>query len=292
MKKKRILSIALLGVTLCSCNEKDVTLPELKVNVQIEKLTRAEKEQFQSGDAIGLFIQDKNEDNYNQCDCSFNNKVTYTGSQWALSSTINAGSESGSVFAYYPYKQTLPSIDKIPVESASQIDYLYANKTTVNTKNPNITLRMQHALSLVRFIIKKEGYDGKGVVSRMALQNIPTSGMMDSRTGHITVSNIGNQSYTGDYRLTEQAPLVLSVIALPLSVTSTTAYITIDGEKYRYELSPSNWTAGKITSYTLQIDTATNTLFAVENTTIESWTSGENYTGNLTNEGFQVDHEA
>lgn len=291
MNKNKVISITLLGIILCSCNEKDV-LPELKVNVQIESLTRAEKEEFQPGDAIGLFIQDKNEDNYNQCDCSFNNKVVYADSQWILNSPIIAGNEEGCVYAYYPYKEGILSIDKVPLESASQTDYLYATPVNVNMEKSNITLRMQHAMSLVRFIIKKEGYDGKGVVSRVALQNIHTSGMMDSRTGYITVSNIGNEAYTGEYQLTEEVPLVLSVISLPLSVTSTTAYITIDGEKYRYDLSPSNWTAGKITSYTLQIDTVTNTLFAVENTTIESWTSGENYTGNLTNEGFQVDHEA
>ncbi len=182
--------------------------------------------------------------------------------------------------AYFPYDAEVETPTQIQVESATQTDYLYSRAITVNAENPVVTLQMQHALALVRLVIKKNGYLGEGDVSGVSLQGINTEGMLDISSGEILISKTGNESYKGAFQLTDD-PLTIGIIALPQTVTSTTVLLFIDGERYGYKLPEGIWEQGKETTYTLGINTVGKKLFELGNSSIDEWGTGGSYEGDL-----------
>lgn len=286
MKKSRILIIPILGIMLVgifiSCG-KDEAKPDKTSILSIGKaevLTRSSKDAFTEGDEIGIFVMNEDGDKYNDCPCTWNNRATLLENAWKLEKNIYLNSNTGTVRAYYPYSTTVEQPTRIPIESATQTDYLYSRQMTANAENPVVTLQMQHALALVKFVVKKENYAGEGVVSGISLQGISREGTIDITTGDIVVSKTGNESYKGDFLL-EDSPLTIGIIALPQRITSTTVLFFVDGERYGYKLPEGVWEQGKETTYTLGIDTSGKKLFEIGSSTIDSWGAGGSYEGNL-----------
>lgn len=279
---KNYILIALLSIVLfssCEQQEQRETLSKLSISADVNRLTRASKDYFIVGDELGVFLLNTTGQNYNDCDCSFNNKGTMS-SGWSLASDISLSNNVATVYAYYPYSSAITDLRKIPIESTSQTDYLVANPTTVDATNSIAMLRMNHALSLVKFTIKKDGYSGVGRITDIVMQGITLSGSFDVCTGSITSGETGNENYKADVRLSD-TPITIGLIAIPQNVLSTTALITIDGDQYIYKLVPSNWVQGKETTYTLSIDSDDKTLVSVGSSTIDEWGTGGSYEGNL-----------
>ena len=287
MKKNRILLLPILGmlsVVCCfvSCGDDETTSTKssvLSIN-RAEVLTRSSKDTFAQGDEIGIFVLGENGDKYNDCPCCWNNKVTLLDNVWNVEKNIYLNSKSGTLRAYFPYDAEVETPTQIQVESATQTDYLYSRAITVNAENPVVTLQMQHALALVRLVIKKNGYLGEGDVSGVSLQGINTEGMLDISSGEILISKTGNESYKGAFQLTDD-PLTIGMIALPQTVTSTTVLLFIDGERYGYKLPEGIWEQGKETTYTLGINTVGKKLFELGNSSIDEWGTGGSYEGDL-----------
>lgn len=282
MYMKNYILIALLSIAFfssCEQKEQEETLSKLSISANVNQLTRASKSSFVSGDEIGIFLLNSAGQNYNDCDCSFNNKGTMS-SVWNLKSDIQLSNDIATVYAYYPYSSGITDLRKIPIESTSQTDYLVATPTTVDATNSIAMLRMNHALSLVKFTIKKDGYSDVGHITDIMMQGITLTGSFDVCTKTITSAEKGNESYKADIHLSE-IPITIGLIAIPQNVLSTTALITIDGEQYSYKLVPSNWMQGKETTYTLSIDIENKTLVTVGSSTIDEWGAGGSYEGNL-----------
>lgn len=285
MKKKIYFSVSmamLVMVMLTSCKD-DGTESE---KYSVLSISRAEiqslnsKNAFNQGDEIGIFVFDEAGGRYNDCPCSWNNKATLLDGGWKVDRDIYLTGESGTIRAYYPYDTEVLLPSQIPVRSASQTDYLYSRAISADAEHPVVTLQMQHALSLIKFVIRKDGSPGAGLVSGLSIQGISTEGTLDISTGEILVSKTGNESYKGSFTLGDE-PLVIGIIALPQSVTSTTVLLMIDGERYGYKLPAGEWPQGKETTYTLGINTSGKKLFEVGGSSIDEWGTGGNYEGNL-----------
>lgn len=287
MKNKKIIFIPILGIILAgslfvSCENDETAAPKgsvLSIN-RAEVLTRNSKDTFAQGDKIGIFVLNEAGEKYNDCVCSWNNLAILLENSWKVDKNIYLNEEDGTMQAYYPYNAEVDNPTKIQIESATQTDYLYSRAITVNTENPVVTLQMQHALSLLKVVIKKDSYQGEGNVSGVSLQGINTEGLLDICTGEIFINKTGNESYKGDFILTD-APLSIGIITLPQIVTNTTILLVIDGERYGYKLPEGKWLQGKETTYTLGINTAEKKLFEIGNSSIDEWGAGGSYEGDL-----------
>lgn len=251
----------------------------LSIN-RAEVLTRSTKDTFEQGDEIGIFVLDEMGSKYNDCFCSWNNKATLLENGWKIEKNIYLNEKDGTMKAYYPYNTEVAQPTQIPVESATQTDYLYSRSISVNVENPVVTLQMQHALTLVKLVIKKDGYLGEGDVTGVSLQGINKEGTLDISTGEIRISKTGNESYKGAFKLTDE-PLIIGIIALPQIVTSTTVLLYLDGERYGFKLPEGEWTQGKETTYTLGINTVGKKLFEIGSSSIDEWGTGDSYEGDL-----------
>ncbi len=286
MKKNRFLLVPIMGILavgmFISCGDDDATSGKtsvLSIN-RAEVLTRSSKDTFEQGDEIGIFVLNEMGGKYNDCSCTWNNRATLLENVWKVEKNIYLNDKDGTMRAYYPYNVEVNQPSQITVESATQTDYLYSRPITVNAENPVVTLQMQHALALVKLVIKKDGYLGEGDVSGVSLQGINTKGTLDISTGEILISKTGNESYKGAFKLTDD-PLTIGIIALPQTVTSTTVLLMIDGERYGFKLPEGEWSQGKETTYTLGINTVGKKLFELGSSSIDEWGAGGSYEGDL-----------
>lgn len=291
MKKKfNYLMVLLAMILITSCEEEHGKASSLAINANVGETTRASKLNFIPGDEIGIFVKNTEDGNYNDCDCSFNNKSTLS-TEWLLKENIQLTKKVGTVYAYYPYSSEVSDIKQVPISSSSQTDYLFSVPASVNSDSPVATLRMQHALSLVKFVIKKDGYSGEGHITEINLKNIGLSGSLNVMTGDIVTKTTGNEKYEAVFILNESTPLAIGLIAFPQVVSSTTALITIDGDQYSYKLAPSNWEKGKEITYTLKINQTEKTFISIGSATIDEWGSGGDYEGNLSGDGIDIGTE-
>lgn len=285
--------ILLSASFFASCEEgessKKTSKSVLSIVANVE--TRASKTGFVSGDELGLFLFDAEGNSYDSSGSCSNNKAVLATDKWALKNEIVLTDKIGKIYAYYPYSELVSNPKQISVTSSSQVDYLYSVPVAVDEASSVATLHMKHALSLIKFVIKKNGYAGAGHITEVSLKGIGLSGSLDAMTGTVTTLTTGNETYQGDFYLEESTPLAIGIIALPQSVTKTAATVVIDGVNYSYELASSNWEVGKETTYTLKIDQASRSLITVGIATIDSWGAGGSYEGDLLSGGIDIGTE-
>lgn len=284
-----------LVVIIISCTQEDTRNSGIALNLNValsSNETRAPIEDFINGSQIGLFVIKENGDNYNDCDCSFNQTLTKNIQKWDLGQEIVLSNEVANIYSYYPFKEEL-SEKKIEVEVASQTDYLYGLKTTANSSSATTTIIMKHALSLNSFIIKKKDYSGNGLLTKIEISGVDISGTMDILTGAIS-SDIqkGKITVTCNVTLDNNQENKLSFITMPMLIGNTNnvvATFTIDDTEYKYQIDTEEWEQGKENVYTLSIAPGTKQLVEIGSVTLDSWQPGGNYEGNLEKDKFQVD---
>lgn len=292
-----IFSVAGFIGLLASCEKEPNGTDQsqmLTINAEITESTKAPKSNFEKDDVLGLFVKDSNNQNYNDCDCSFNLKSTYSGVDWQLSEAVMLSEKKATLYAYYPYNATLTDCTALPIEACTQTDYLYATPIEVDATNPNAKFSMQHALSLAKFSILRGDYAGSGLISRITLQHVTKTGTLNTHTGSITAGKIGHEIYTPNKDLllpNGSNPLTVDLITIPMAVTTSSVIFRIDGVDYLSKLTNSIWESGKETTYTLSIDQESKTLLSIENVSIEPWGTGGSYEGTLMGGGFDVDVE-
>ncbi|MFA5850484.1 MAG: fimbrillin family protein [Bacteroidales bacterium] len=111
--------------------------------------------------------------------------------KWVLSKPVCLSIINAKIFAYYPFTQfeenlsgtgetaiVLVDIPKNQV-MALQTDYMYASQSTylplgggpIFYANPHVTLELNHALSLISFVIFKEDFSGPGILSDIEISD-------------------------------------------------------------------------------------------------------------------------
>ena len=199
---KRIFLPALcLILTLASCQEVLITPPEpipeelvaLELSMSTATLTKGliKDTQLPNGSSVGITIKDTQ----GYYSGELYNNVVYTsrndnGQQvWETEFPIMLSSEIGTLFAFYPFSESLDQISSIPLKatSVSQVDYLYGVPVTVNRDKRNASIVMKHALAAVKITYVRGTYTGAGKVTKVSFggECIGTSAYLDATDGSL-----------------------------------------------------------------------------------------------------------
>lgn len=280
---KELVFIALLGIFMGACSkdeitdvpvipptpepEEPVTPPEPKpvflgINpyiAGIEPVTRGIITNFTDNDRIGIYLTaGKLGTNYQDNPEAANLPAMYMQGNWKVEKDIEL-TEEGTAFAYYPYSNDIADATAIPLEIATQTDYLYATSSIVDKKNPIAQVGMKHALTLVSIRIRKNDYQHTGKLSKVEVLDVQETGTMNIATGEITRTG-ANTTYSVDRDLVlDDNDLVKTqMIMLPMTISEAGGNVrfrmTIDDKYYIWDVPKSHiWEAGKEYTYTLNL---------------------------------------
>ena len=193
---------------------------------------------------------------------SYNN-IPFTANGSDASQTWNGSSialsmNEGKCYAYYPYSSSVTDMTSIPVSTSGQDDYMYATAVTVNANNTTASLKMKHALSAVRFMIKKGTYAGTGQVTAVSVKSsaLGTSGTLNAVTGEVTsVSGKGSTISVSKSLKLSTSTQDVDVIVVPTgSAADLTLSVTLDGKTYSTVVSGAAVTKANCNKYTLTVN--------------------------------------
>lgn len=199
--KKTLITCTVLTVILCSCNTNLVGNPEpdarLKVNITNSASTRAliEENRLPDGSEVGITVLETDYTDYDGISAFKNVKYTAStqGSSqvWSGQSEIILSTTKGTLFAYYPYSESVTDITAVPVQATSthQTDYMYAAPVTeLNNKNATANVTMKHALAAVRLSITRGSFSGTGKVTSVGIKGdaVATSASLNTITGALS----------------------------------------------------------------------------------------------------------
>jgi hypothetical protein len=265
MKTSIFSFAALAAVTFSSCQSEDDCVRmesqnQLSISASIGGATRASatpKTAWETGDRLGVFVLADGggfASPYHGAGGNLNAPFTCTADGWT-SAKITLDNRQGDVYAYYPYAETSADGSAIPVESATQTDYLWAKSAgKVSVYNTHISLNMQHALTQVVFRMKREDYTGgEGRLTRVVITNngsstaLQSSGTLNLATGGVTGTAAGSVSLAADH-LIGAAESLFAAIVLPVTATAgdeLKVVFTIDGKDYHHLFAAGTaWTPG------------------------------------------------
>jgi hypothetical protein len=240
----------------------------LSISASIGGATRASatpKTAWETGDQLGIFVLTAGggfASPYHGFAENLNAPFTFTANGWT-SAKITLSSREGDVYAYYPYAATSADGSTIPVEAASQTDYLWAKGGQVSVFNTHISLNMQHALSQVVFRMKQTDYTGgEGRLSKLRICNngsstaLQSSGTLNIATGSITGTSPGGVELTANHLIGPSESL-FAITVLPLLSTTgedVKVVFTIDGKDYEHIFATgTTWSPGYRHIYTFTL---------------------------------------
>lgn len=279
--------ICLSGLAFClACSDEIVregNLTPLSLAVTIENSleTKAPMESgsFGEGERIGLFVEGASTVQYEGStyqNIPYQSYGTSTSQTWS-GATILLSSAMGRAFAYWPYDANLPSdYTQVPVDVATQTDWLYSGwKASLSNKQPDLTLTMNHALTVIEFDLKRGDYTGTAKLTEVSM-----SGAALGKTGKLNVTNgswsgvaTGTIGVTGLASELQTSPVTaVKLLAIPISGVQRTinARFTIDGKVFPISLSCAvDYAAGYKYVYTITLNGQGLSAGAV---TVTDWT--------------------
>ena len=307
--KRLFIAMAVVSATIfgfSSCNNDDVAVnpsqgqtADLRIQTEITsaetdlRSTKAALSSFPEGSALSLFVTNGTlGSNYPQG--PYNNvQAEFQSGRWVLTPAVKLGETPATIFAFYPYNTSYTNgASNMNVNHTNQLDYMYGTNAegqgNIDRSNPNMRLRMKHALSLLRFNIKKMNYPGEGRLTRIEIAN--TTGMQDLRsacsvnlsTGELThISGNYNPAFieniNGLYTITDNEPVnPQEVIVMPVDKTSANGSIIIrffiDGASYTYNVPVNTiWKQGTKYLYNVLFN---GTELEIDDVIISDWTEG------------------
>ena len=285
--KRIFLPVLCLILTLASCQEELITPPEpmpeelvaLELSMSTATLTKGliKDTQLPNGSSVGITIKDTQ----GYYSGELYNNVVYTsrndnGQQvWEAQSPIMLSSEIGTLFAFYPFSESLDQISSIPLKatSVSQVDYLYGVPVTVNRDKRNASIVMKHALAAVKITYVRGTYTGAGKVTKVSFggECIGTSAYLDATDGSLyNITGKGGMIAPGMTTKTLSSSLQeTEIIVIPTGATNGKVVITIDGTDYTLEFGDISLKQGQITQFHLTVDTGELSLSDI---TVSEWT--------------------
>ena len=285
--KRIILPALCLSLALTSCKEELLTSPEpivdeceeLVLSMSTATLTKGliKDTQLPNGSSVGITIMDT----YGYYSGELYNNVEYTsrdedGQQiWEAESPIMLSAETGTLFAFYPFSESLDQISSIPLNTTSvtQVDYMYGVPVTVNKDKRNATIVMKHALAAVKISYVRGTYTGAGKVTKVSFGGdcIGTSAYLDATDGSLyNITGKGAMIGPGMNTKTLSTSLQESeIIVIPTGGTKGKVVITIDGTDYTLEFEDIALRQGEITQFDITVDSGELSLSDI---TVSEWT--------------------
>ena len=200
--------------------------------------------QWQTGNRMGLFTE------------GTNLEYTFNGESWTATQPYEVKKEQ-TVYAYHPYVKGEFNNSSIEFDISAQEDVMYG-QCTVNSDFTTAQPEMKHALSLVRIKVVRDEYLGDGVITDMAMDNVPRFINMNYTSGvSMPVQNSERISIPigGGFMLDDENPTIPEAI-LPTwgSNYGISLSFSLDGERKEYPFPESHrWEMGMIYTYTIKI---------------------------------------
>lgn len=199
---------------------------------------------WQTGNRMGLFTE------------GTNLEYTFNGESWTATQPYEVKKEQ-TVYAYHPYVKGEFNNSSIEFDISAQEDVMYG-QCTVNSDFTTAQPEMKHALSLVRIKVVRDEYLGDGVITDMAMDNVPRFINMNYTSGvSMPVQNSERISIPigGGFMLDDENPTIPEAI-LPTwgSNYGISLSFSLDGERKEYPFPESHrWEMGMIYTYTIKI---------------------------------------
>lgn len=202
--------------------------------------------QWQTGSRMGLFTE------------GTNLEYTFNGESWTATQPYEVKKEQ-TVYAYHPYvKGEISTVNPfIYFDISKQEDVMYG-QCTVNSDFTTAQPEMKHALSLVRIKVVRDEYLGEGVITDMAMDNVPRTIEMDYISGLSGPEDNSERisiPIGGGFMLDDEHPTIPEAI-LPTwgSNYGISLSFSLDGERKEYVFPESDrWEMGMIYTYTIKI---------------------------------------
>ena len=243
-----VLSVSMFGT---SCNDEEFADSarkplQLSVTANAPLVSRAiiNDTYLPDGSQIGVTLTATDGSAYdNQDFYNLAYSASGTGAEqvWSSATPASLSTTSGKVIAYYPYNGSEElDLTAIPVETASQTDYMYAKPVTgIDFTSADINLNMQHAMTDIRINLKKGTYTGTGEVTKVTAKAaaFATSATMDAETGvFANVSGSGAQFVQEFTDLTLTTTVYSQDFLMVPDTKSTSGEVSIltiiDGKKF------------------------------------------------------------
>ena len=283
-KAKILLSQLLcIGAVFTACTDDEVvnqTTKALQVSVSTE--TPAESRAIIDGgylpDGASIGVTLTAEDGSAYDGQAFTN-LQYTAAgegsaqAWISATPASLSITAGKVIAYYPYYGGDDfDLKAVPVETASQTDYMYAKPVTgINMVSPAANLTMQHAMTDIRINVKKGTYTGTGEVTKITAKApaFATTATMDVETGLFANVSGGGAQFVQELTgaAISSGNVVHDFLIVPDAKSTSgevSIFVIIDGKKFAVNVPYTEaFQQGFAYTYNLTLDNAALTLDGV-----------------------------
>lgn len=277
--------------------------PTVRIPIDIStSITRVTETAFESGDAIGLYVVNRNDDgSHNELKPSGNYvdnmRYTYSYNTWTPDETVYWKDDKtcADFYLYYPYQaghvNENPMVFKVEadqsnVNSYKKSDVIVGSTMNVAPSQTTVHIASKHVMSRVVIALKPgEGFTDASLAASdvKVTLNVPAvSANIDLATGKVEpIMNYDGESLT----MTSMAPYkdgnVYRAIVVPQIVSQTNLIkVNVDGSDFLFSKA-FNFESGK--SYTFNVTLAKKS--SGLNATITGWDSdGVDYGGTATEE--------
>lgn len=292
--KKAIFYGMMVAIATTSCIDDnlnpDLNDGYLKIECPVKTMSRTLIEGTYLPDAsnIGISVFDESNSSYNGVIYN-NTKYTASGTEsdqiWSTETPLRLFSADGTVYGYFPYSESVTDLTKIPVETTSQTDYMYATPTSVNSTSPTANLVMNHALAAIKINLKKGGFLGEGNITNVYLNygGWSTDGTLNSMTGEITpnTENIGSQIVLATSgQLSQSGTILYSTLVPTATEEQFLIAVEVDGETFNV-YNKQTFEQGKLYTYDIILNKANLT---VSRCTVTEWEEIETPAQNISEE--------
>ena len=300
---KLLSQLLCIGAVFTACtddevvNQADKAPLQVSVNTSLAKQSRSivHGEWLPSGSTIGVSLFDTEGDDY---DGQGYYNIQYKGNGeeedqvWSSMGVTPAVSANEAVLvAYHPYNDDEDlDITAIPVEIASQTDYMYSGPVTgITNAAPKADIVLDHALTAIRVKLVLGDFTGDASVSEIAVASPALASTATLNAADGSLDNIAGQgdkfTLPVDFGLvaggTDNDIMFVPDASVELGVTTVSA--TIGGKKYTAGIEfDQAYKQGYIYTYTLTLN---NSGFAVTKVNVNPWEQGNDDAATLEPEG-------
>ncbi|MDE7347329.1 MAG: fimbrillin family protein [Muribaculaceae bacterium] len=249
---KSSASVLLLATVLASCTDSPNApastdtngKTEMKFTLSHPSQTRATDTAFEKGDAVGLYVAEASTPLEPSGNIVNNERLVYSGSDWAAGRKLFWDNGSYNVYAYYPRMDHVTSITDLPLQVSEDqtsggyeaSDLLYASSVGVTATADPVALQFRHIMSKLTIrLIKGEDYEGEIPTDAVVyVHNTVTDATVDLAAGVVTRDPRGVR-HTVTARRNGQANYSAIVVPQRLDNRVPLIEIVANGVSFLYE---------------------------------------------------------
>ena len=279
---------AMFALVSCGIDNLDLALEHnfaleirsVSINGQAKVLVN---DQIGSGESIGLFVYDGASSSYMGSNVKFTANGSGLSQDWTTANPLLLGIDPVIVYAYYPYNTGISDITNVPLSIEQQIDFLYATpKSGINQNSKRVSLVMNHALTVVRFRIRKSADSNCSKLNRTLIvsQSFCNQGVLNCTNGLISststadgqIAKMLNMTLLTDYQ-------EVDFLVIPNGKTSVlNAAFVVDNSTFNTSLGSIKLEQGKLYTYDFTI---THGSLGFDGLSVTPWISETGQEGDL-----------